>query len=41
LEASLIRASARMGVPWVLGIAGGVGWAAWRAWKLSQDVPRR
>jgi hypothetical protein len=41
LEASLIRASARMGVPWVLGIAGGLGWAGWRAWKLSQELPRR
>ena len=41
LEASLIRASARMGVPWALGVFGGLGWAAWRAWRLSQETPRR
>jgi hypothetical protein len=41
LDASLIRASSRIGVPWVLAILGGVGWAAWRAWRLGQEVPRR
>ena len=41
LEASLIRTSARMGVPWVLGIAGGMGWAVWRAWRIREDLPRR
>ena len=41
LEASLIRTSARMGVPWVLAILGGLGWAGWRAWRLSQEIPRR
>jgi hypothetical protein len=33
LEAPLIRASSRLGVPWVLGMMAGVGWGVWRAWK--------
>jgi len=41
LEASLIRASSRIGIPWVLGILGGIGWASWRAWTLSQEVGHR
>jgi len=41
LEASLIRASARMGVPWTLGLLGGLAWAAWRAWKIREELPRR
>lgn len=41
LEPSLMATSARLGVPWFLGLLAGLGWCTWKAWSNSGEMAKQ
>ena len=41
LEPTLVKVSARLGVPWLVAVLLGFAWGVKRAWEARHDLPRR